>query len=202
MNKLVRLIDIEDVKLKTFSVEIKALSITGKQMTLSVFRQLPRENIFDENYSLRGIPWGTVNYYWKGNEGDIHIVWQRDNVLYRDVLFSADEIGNRFPLYKEIQEAKWNTQTEEYNLSSLIRGEAEFVEKLKRFSGTSWPDTYITSLNEGLSQQKKWIQEKQEKINGLKDFVKNNTEKMLKHWEVYKARYADLEQLPQLFIAM
>lgn len=51
----------ENAIIKTAQVEVKALTISGKQVTLAVFRQLPEEHIL-ESYSLemKGIIWGRV----------------------------------------------------------------------------------------------------------------------------------------------
>jgi hypothetical protein len=61
----------DDVKLlakeavvKTAVVEVKSLLISGKQVTLSVFRQLIKEPLVDpETAELHGVPWGRVNYF-------------------------------------------------------------------------------------------------------------------------------------------
>ncbi|MFL6353356.1 MAG: hypothetical protein ACJ74Z_16110 [Bryobacteraceae bacterium] len=72
---------------KPATVELKALMIDGKQMTLSVFRQLQREELI-EYYSgqLLGVPWGWVNYP-PGDCADdklhIHAVWQKGSELRR-----------------------------------------------------------------------------------------------------------------------
>jgi hypothetical protein len=81
-----KVINIEDAKLKTLTVEIKAMTVNGKQMNMSIFRQLQEANIFDEHeYVLKGIPWGIVRYpfgEYKNPDG-FHVVWQQENVLYR-----------------------------------------------------------------------------------------------------------------------
>lgn len=84
-------------------VEIKSLTISGKQVTLSVFRQIPYKHIIGHYPStkmpaLLGFPRGTVNYFWPGCvPGDrtkflmsscLHVVWQDDDALYRSVVNS------------------------------------------------------------------------------------------------------------------
>lgn len=86
-----RNLSINEVAINTFTVEIKALLVGKKQMTLSVFRQLPRKEIIcinkqSRNLDLLGSPWGTVNYFWGcGRYGKhIHVVWSdTDGNLYR-----------------------------------------------------------------------------------------------------------------------
>jgi hypothetical protein len=70
----------------TAQVEIQILRVGKKQVTLSMFRQLPVKPLVDwwamvdaERYAtweeaspltLQGVPWGHVNYWWSGNETD------------------------------------------------------------------------------------------------------------------------------------
>lgn len=86
-----RLINIEEAKLKTLSVQIAALTVSGKQMTLSTFRQLPEASIWsfadtpESAFAFQGVPWGRVRYAWGGQRADgWWLVWQDDAVLYRD----------------------------------------------------------------------------------------------------------------------
>lgn len=67
-NNIVAL-DAEDATISTATISIKAIQVGKRQMTQSVFRQLPVAPLVDEvNVCLLGIPWGWVNYHW----GDIH----------------------------------------------------------------------------------------------------------------------------------
>lgn len=80
----------EQATIRTASVEVKTLTLGKKQMTLSVFRQLPREHIMDpDTMTLRGTPWGIVNYFWDGcgyckSDGEhLHVVWEKGGRLFR-----------------------------------------------------------------------------------------------------------------------
>lgn len=84
--------------ISTATIEVKAIRVSGKQMTLAVFKQLPRRSILDSmTGELIGDPWGTVNYYWdycclavNGAPGShFHIIWTDGEVLYRDGIFSS-----------------------------------------------------------------------------------------------------------------
>lgn len=70
----------------TATVEMKTLTISGKQVTLSVFRQLIEAPLIADDGTLNGVPWGAVNYH-PDKCGDIadhwHIVWQRGAELRR-----------------------------------------------------------------------------------------------------------------------
>jgi hypothetical protein len=56
-------IHVEDASLSTVSIEVKVLRIGKKQMTLAVFRQLPKRELIDEAGNIVGVPWGHVNYH-------------------------------------------------------------------------------------------------------------------------------------------
>lgn len=74
---------------KTAQVEVKVLTISGKQVTLAVFRQLELEPLIDrDTMQFRGLPWGRVNYFWGDCEDDhYHVVWQKGNELRRACVF-------------------------------------------------------------------------------------------------------------------
>lgn len=79
-----------DARLKTLSVTVQALTVSGKQMTLSVFRQLPVADVFvrygrvengnrlNQDFEL----WGKVNYQIK-DQGNSWVVASNGGVLYR-----------------------------------------------------------------------------------------------------------------------
>lgn len=69
----------------TAAIDVKIMRLDKKQVTLSVFRQLPCENIFLSDGTLRGTPWGLVRYNWKdsGCDSGVWVVWQKDEVLFR-----------------------------------------------------------------------------------------------------------------------
>jgi hypothetical protein len=86
-----RRISTHEATVKTAAVEIKALTISGKQVTLAVFRQLIKEDLIDEKSGdLMGVPWGTINYFWgECAEGShLHVVWQKGMELRRSCLTS------------------------------------------------------------------------------------------------------------------
>jgi len=81
----------ENAIIKTATVEVKTLTISGKQVTLAVFRQLPhRELINTDTLELLGVPWGIVNYHpdkCGSSSEHIHVVWQKGTTLARMTLF-------------------------------------------------------------------------------------------------------------------
>lgn len=77
---------VHNAEIKTAAVEIRTLTISGKQVTLAVFRQLREDPLIAEDGTLNGVPWGTVNYHPDkcGNATEHwHMVWQRGPDLLR-----------------------------------------------------------------------------------------------------------------------
>jgi hypothetical protein len=78
--------------IRTATVSVKVLTLDKKQMTLSVFRQLPLRHVIDPlTMELRGTPWGHVNYFWDDSPNDpdyhrLHIIWERSGRLYRSLV--------------------------------------------------------------------------------------------------------------------
>jgi len=80
-----------EATIKTASVEIRALTVSGRQVTLSVFRQLQEEQVVDqESLTLKGPVWGKVNYFWgddaRRTDDPLHVVWQKGDELRRALI--------------------------------------------------------------------------------------------------------------------
>ena len=73
-------IETKNASLDTLAVTIKTLHVSGKQMTLAVFRQLPIKYVY-KNSEL----WGIVRYSIK-DDGDIWLVFSDNGILYRRAL--------------------------------------------------------------------------------------------------------------------
>ncbi|WP_328449896.1 hypothetical protein OG780_19410 [Streptomyces sp. NBC_00386] len=79
----------QNATITTATVEVKTLTISGKQVTLAVFRQLREEPVISSDGTLNGEPWGTVNYHPDkcGDEPDHwHVVWQSGGELLRSLV--------------------------------------------------------------------------------------------------------------------
>lgn len=88
---MIKKLTAENAVIKTASVEVKTLTISGKQVTLAVFRQLKDEDVIDPiTCQLLGMPWGTVNYH-PDKCGDgaehIHVIWQKGTELRRATIY-------------------------------------------------------------------------------------------------------------------
>ncbi len=86
---------VQNAEIKTATVEVKTLAISGKQVTLAVFRQLREEELVTNDGTLNGVPWGIVNYHpsqekcvWNG--WHLHVVWQRGTELRRSTVYGFD----------------------------------------------------------------------------------------------------------------
>jgi hypothetical protein len=79
-------IKVHQAEVNTATVEIKTITINGKQVTLATFRQLYDESLIDHEGNFRGVPWGRVHYHpdksCKDTEHE-HVVWQQGDELRR-----------------------------------------------------------------------------------------------------------------------
>ncbi|MEU3622787.1 hypothetical protein BS329_09715 [Amycolatopsis coloradensis] len=90
---------VQNAAIATASVEIKTLTVSGKQVTLAVFRQLLEQPLVLDDGTLAGQPWGVVNYHPDkcGNAAEHwHIVWQDGSDLRR----SRVQIKPSFDLFR------------------------------------------------------------------------------------------------------
>jgi len=114
-----KVLTIKNAEIKTVGVEIKTLTIEGKQVTLTVFRQLQERSLINElTGDLNGIPWGFVNYcpskdcqstyVYEGYNDHLHIVWQQGIEIFRDTIYI-----NRNE-YRDIDSAKINVKVRKH----------------------------------------------------------------------------------------
>lgn len=85
---------VHNAEIKTAAVEIRTLTISGKQVTLAVFRQLREEPLIADDGTLNGVPWGIVNYHpdkcgGSNSREHWHVVWQRGAELLRSAVIQA-----------------------------------------------------------------------------------------------------------------
>lgn len=139
-------VETKNASLDTMAVTIQALHVSGKQMTLAVFRQLPMTSAFHDSGELRDLAfWGLIRYQIK-DESALWAVASAGGILYRCdavprrksiALLEREEKGARDDLKRymvwepiEIVWAKWrsdgHTQT---NMPTLPRPEYEIYFK-------------------------------------------------------------------------
>lgn len=76
----------ETATITTATIEVKALTIGARQVTLAVFRQLREDPLIAEDGTLNGAPWGIVNYHpdkCADAKEHLHVVWQHGDELRR-----------------------------------------------------------------------------------------------------------------------
>ena len=118
-----KIITIEDVSLKSMAVEIKALTVSGKQMTLSVFRQLPRVSIWNNLFEQIGTPWGRVLYFW-GDAKDcdgFQVVWQRDSQLFRSLHWQPKQYSVDCAAINKLESEIYELQAHSFKYYSIYK---------------------------------------------------------------------------------
>lgn len=141
----VRKLDALSAEVKTATVEVKALTISGRQVTLSVFRQLPiREIVSLDTVDLQGIPWGHVNYHpqCEVSGEHLHIVWQAGDELYRSSTTKCapdvyqDETLTRERAFVNLMiRAYWLQHQTEKRRGSLLTGGPSLLDQAYTFGG-------------------------------------------------------------------
>lgn len=89
---------VQNASITTAAVEVKTLTISGKQVTLAVFRQLREEPLIADDGTLNGQPWGYVNYHPDKCGDDSphwHVVWQQGDELLRSAIDKTPRFDRR-----------------------------------------------------------------------------------------------------------
>lgn len=77
---------VHNAEIRTATVEVKTLTLSGKQVTQSVFKQLHERDLITADGFLNGQPWGLVNYHpdkCADAPAHVHVVWQCGSDLFR-----------------------------------------------------------------------------------------------------------------------
>lgn len=150
---MLRAITTQEATVKTATVEIKTLTISGKQMTLAVFRQLQEEVLLDrETLQLCGIPWGRVNYHPDCKEiedAHLHVVWQKGGELRRSCVRSRGW---------EYSERARRIERDIVSLGSCIALELGREERPNHRLGNQWEPigSYISNYGYPNLRYKRW----------------------------------------------
>jgi hypothetical protein len=123
-------ITVQSAEIRTAAVEVRTLLISGKQVTLAVFRQLREEPLIADDGALNGVPWGIVNYHpdkCADGPDHTHVVWQRGSELLR----SAVECDPSFPAFNSVALDRLMARYTLRRVLGQTGGEAdEYVERL------------------------------------------------------------------------
>lgn len=212
---MTKVITIKEANISTLSVELKAIHINSKQMMLSVFRQIPEEKLFRNDFKLMGAPWGWVNYFWdkapQVPDNMIHIVWQKGDELRRHRLFNfIENTSDHQPYYTQNLINRYvydfayelNEITQWLNTNYAGSGNDIF-----RKHQLSRPESYSKYSLENPASKEKYEQSlllkeqlllRQKELEGL---ILGNTDYAKKYIENWRRVYQQLAALPQLYIA-
>ncbi len=98
---MTKILTTQNARITTAAVEVKTLTISGKQVTQSVFKQLYEQRLFI-GPEAQGVPWGVVNYCptsgCKSSDREVsaygplpahmHVVWQMGDELRRTTIWA------------------------------------------------------------------------------------------------------------------
>jgi hypothetical protein len=209
----------QQATIKTTSVEIKALTINGKQVTLAVFRQLDQLPLLDyDNQNLNGLVWGRINYCpdvkcKSLSSKHIHIVWQKDSQLFRDTIdLYDDSYHTKSEKSKEYYRNVGNQAIEVVNYLKAINAHYLNYEGKQKISSVHYDQTRnIVPLAYWDCKQKYKIESQDEAyhLEQFKEFdnLLGRHIKQEKEWEqslcsFHKGVYENLCNVDLLFIAV
>lgn len=203
----------QNASITTVAVEVKALTISGKQVTQSVYRQLQEARLIAHDGTLNGVPWGFVNHcperkFWNNAAGEwepcqgsgahLHIVWQYGAHLYRSRVAPP-------PVWYRAFSSDW---TDAYAQAVYCSNGHEYGESLRgttyqgayevlfEFNGTqcraSLPDSPRKDGHECSHDDRDECREE------LTADLGREYDRRARH----KALWQSMKQLPQLFIAV
>jgi len=205
---LARVLTAQNAVINTVSVQIKTLTVSGKQVTLAVFRQLIEEHIFDFTIGgLRGVGWGHVRYLIDAlPDQAINLVWQRGDELRRCI------VDRELPYAPGWH---WDQQRVDAFLANPIRNTDSYREHhsfCARDIRTAWGEDLSDSLAGRFTVPHPYprtAKEEQENRAATDDYraqVRAIAEPILRRIvkieEAYNRHLVPLFDLPQLFIAV
>jgi hypothetical protein len=203
----------ENAIIKTASVEVKTLTISGKQVTLAVFRQLPaRDIISDEGPALKGVPWGTVNYHpdkCSEEAEHIHVVWREGSILARSITAKKPDwdhpaLLRRNRLFSAYVDALIANAKKPIFLSDSSEGHIDIGAFWRRvcFEGEWYrvpmPDRTTLVKN----ARKKWEDNGSPPVDTFYSPLRHAIQANERWLASYDSLYEQLKELDQLFIAV
>ena len=105
------------VEILPVTVSIRILTVNNKQMTLSVFRQLPEKKAYDDQWNSIGNWWGRVNYEFANYKGGFWIVFESEGILHKCWVDSEEVDGDSYT--KEIASEVMKTLFKKLDSTSL-----------------------------------------------------------------------------------
>lgn len=206
---MTKVLTTQNAQITTVAVEVKTLTISGKQVTLSVFRQLIHESLISVAGTFTGIPWGHVNYHpWKCEDATehLHVVWQKDAELRRDAvmppksnapIYLDDELGEEWLEAAALDGWKPTGNRTGRLIVEFPAGGVTIVVD-DRVSRVLWPYTDYTRDKAIREIEEQGIRSRDE----LRSLVNDGIRAEIARRERLKSRWDELSALPHLFIAV
>lgn len=209
----------QNATITTAAIEVKALTIGARQVTLAVFRQLREEPLIAEDGTLNGTPWGIVNYH-PDKCGDakehLHVVWQHGNELRRSYVRAPRHAWHDHPTagaLVTVLVANGLTRTDNRPdlklYSGLPRDDDSAVVQADgvQFHSSISRDCY-SAYSEHRAYGERYRDRLREKVaatssvDDLDNLAGKFAERLSAIANAYKVSWLALAELPQLFIAV
>lgn len=210
-------ITVHEAQVTTAAVEIKTITVRGKQVTLALFRQLKEEPLVNDEGQFVGTAWGVVNYH-PGKCAEervhLHVVWQKGDELRRARLDDPKDEGPFWPeqgdeylqLLYNWEERKWWSPSGKETAESACWAYPSPPEGLFVTRGRALFDI------EGLrcagyppEREDKMTFEEMAHLEGLRQDILYSLSQQALHEQVIRQRrrhrWDEVMALPQLFIA-
>jgi hypothetical protein len=204
--------------IRTATITVSTLTLNSKQLTLSVFRQLIEEPIFDwRELALRGIGWGHVRYLidWAPSQA-IHLVWQRGDVLRRCVVKRNPPPAPSAEIRASLTQRPYQPWGER---NPMVSRELRDCGDTWRGCRPSCPETLEPPPperqppREQLAAYCAWAKADDQRWANFKDEIERHENEARQQWPLvfaridracgaYRELVAPLFELPQLFIAV
>ncbi|PWT89279.1 MAG: hypothetical protein C5B54_09190 [Acidobacteria bacterium] len=210
-----KIINLRDAQVSTATIEIKTLTVSNKQVTLAVFRQLIEQDLIAEGGNLNGVPWGLVNYHPdKCGEynAHLHVVWQTGRDLRRSLVYLE-------PFYNQ---SLW---VEEMNIAQNLVVRDYLMNRIDSYT-VELEGTPVVIRPDGMSPYGWWynrssraccVLESREKVKDYIDWVDQQEPRSFQKFlpilhaavlgemqrrKCWQDQVENLQNLPQLFIAV
>lgn len=201
----------QNATITTATVQMNTLTVSGKQVTLAVFRQLREQAVIAEDGSINGVPWGNVNYHpdkCEAADEHLHTVWQHGGELRRSYVQPPGKAQLNCRLatdYAMALIAEGATRLDQNSPLSVYRsredgGAVAFVH--------AWGVSFRARIP--MSFFRAWQAIGPEGESLRRTAVETEAPAIRPSWEIkeelpadaYKTAWRSLNELPQLFIAV
>lgn len=207
----------QNATVTTATIQVRALTIGKKQVTLAVFRQLEDQDIIKTlDANLAGEPWGRVNYHpdkCADEKEHIHVVWQKDDELRRATVYEPSVAAHRNPyagLYVEALIAEglhsMDARTKGADRVQVVANKTEGTSGFARFTYRSVQfhgpvrNEFVQAFRDRYYRREVDLWHKVHQVAGPEATAETVAERLPAL--AYTESWRRLKELPQLFIAV